>query len=137
MAKASKKRSKKKSAKKKSAGKRRKSSRKGKSAPRKSSRKSVRRKPAKKRAPARKAPAQEAPPPATDPAWPVLFATLFAFLAGLAAAWVFGDFSTAANAAALSSAAMAEPVHACAVQAVQAAETWLALAHPEFVPTLH
>jgi hypothetical protein len=103
MAKRAKKRGKKKTAKKKSVSKRRKSSRKGKSAPKKSSRKSVRRRPAKKM-PAKKAPAEETPPAGSDPAWPVLFATLFAFVAGLAAAWVLGEFSTAANAANLAAA---------------------------------
>jgi len=140
MAKASKKRAKK-SAKKKSVAKRRKSSRKGKSAPKKSRRKSVKRKPA------RKAPAKKAPEANPEPAWPVLFATIAAIVAGLAAAWVLSDFSMAANAAALSPSltqagdAMSAVVHACDLQAVQTADrpiadTWLALAHPGLVPTL-
>jgi hypothetical protein len=128
MAKRAKKRGKKKAAKKKSASKRRKSSRKGKSAPKKSSRKSVRRRPAKKM-PVKKAPAEETPPAGSDPAWPVLFATLFAFVAGLAAAWVLGEFSTAANAATLAS--MPQPVHDCLAQSVEAAAPRLVLA-PDF-----
>jgi hypothetical protein len=120
MAKRARKRSKKKTAKKKTTGRRRKSSRKGKSAPKKSSRKSVKRRPARKM-PAKKAPAEEAPA-TSEPAWPVLFATLSAFVAGLAAAWIFGEFSTAANAAALASAV--EPVHGCAAQVATTADTW-------------
>ena len=142
MAKASKKRAKKKSAKKKSAGKRRKSSRKGKSAPKKSSRKTVKRKPA------RKAPAKKTPPPNPEPAWPVLFATIAAIVTGLAAAWVLSDFSMAANAAAFTSSlaqaggAVSAAAYACDVLAVQTADipiaqTWLVLAHPGLVPTLH
>jgi hypothetical protein len=126
MAKAAKKRSKKKTAKRKGAAKRRKSSRKGKSAPKKSVRKSTKRKPAKK-----------APPKNQDTAWPVLFATIAAIFAGLVAAWLLSDFSMAANAAVLSTASIAEPAaYDCAAKVVQTAETWLALAHPGFVPTL-
>jgi hypothetical protein len=130
MAKRAKKRSKKKTSKKKSAGKQRKSSRKGKSAPKKkSSRKSVKREPARK-APAKRPPAEDTPPAGSDPAWPVLFATLFAFVAGLAAAWIFGEFSTAANAATFVS--TLEPGHGCAAHPVQAATNWFALA-PDLV----
>jgi hypothetical protein len=128
MAKAAKKRAKKKSPKRKGAAKRRKSSRKGKSAPKKPTRKAVKRKRAKK-----------APPKNQDTAWPVLFATVAAIFAGLVAAWVLSDFSMAANAAALSSMPVGEvssAVYDCAAKVVQTADTWLALAHPDFVPTL-
>ena len=129
MAKAAKKRSKKKSVKRKGAAKRRKSSRKGKSAPKKPARKSVKRKPAKK-----------SPPKNQDTAWPVLFATIAAIFAGLAAAWVLSDFSMAANAAVLSGVPFVDApwsaTHDCAAKLVQTADTWLALAHPDLVPTL-
>jgi hypothetical protein len=129
MAKAAKKRSKKKTAKRKGAAKRRKTSRKGKSAPKKSVRKSTKRKAAKK-----------APPKNPETAWPVLFATIAAICAGLFAAWVLSDFSIAASAATLSTAPIADTpwaaVHDCAAKVVQTADTWLALAHPNLVPTL-
>jgi len=128
MAKAAKKRAKKKTAKRKGAAKRRKSSRKGKSAPKKPARKSVKRKPAKK-----------APSKNQDTAWPVLFATIAAIFAGLAAAWILSDFSMAANAAALLPSGGDMPWSAaydCAAKTVQTADTWLALAHPDLVPTL-
>jgi len=122
---AKKKRAKKKSVKRKGAAKRRKSSRKGKTAPKKPAR-SVKRKPAKK-----------APPKSQDTAWPVLFATIAAIFAGLAAAWVLSDFSMAANAAVLSVAeAPWSAAYDCAAKTVQTADTWLALAHPTLVPTL-
>lgn len=130
MAKAAKKRAKKKSAKRKGAAKRRKPSRRGKSAPKKSV-----------RTPAKRKPARKAPPKNQDTAWPVLFATVAAIFAGLVAAWVLSDFSMAANAAALSATSVVDAswsaAYDCAAKAVQTADTWLALAHPQLVPYLN